>query len=319
MCKKLVSVIVPSYNHERYIQETLNSILNQSYDNIELIVVDDGSTDHSWDIITSLKSKCEQRFKRVYFEKKSNEGTCKTLNRLLSLAHGEYIYLIASDDLAKPQAICYLCEFLDNNSDYVLAVGDNELVDANSNLIGWDNEMKAVPLDKSTFHTFGKMLQSTRKELSFDSELFGSYETLVEGNYIPNGYLIRKSALDKIGEFSKDAPLEDLYMHLQLSKLGKYKFFNDVLFSYRWHNNNTQKKSDYMKRITRETLLFEKKLVDSLKDKKWHDIFENKIVKKRTKIRIGRFLSFYTLTDLFEKTKVIEILGKTYVIKKIKL
>lgn len=319
MCNKLVSVIVPSYNHERYILETLNSIISQIYDNIELIVVDDGSTDHSWDKIISLKDKCEKRFKRVYFEKKSNEGTCKTLNRLISLAQGEYIYLIASDDLAKPQAISHLSLFLEKNPEYVLAVGDNELIDANSRLIGWDLDLNSVPLEFATYKTFGQMLQSSRKNVPFDSDLFGSYSSFVEGNYIPNGYLIRKSSIDQIGEFSKNAPLEDLYMHLQLSKIGKYKYFNDVLFSYRWHNNNTQKKTDYMKKITRDTLLFEQNLVNNFKDKKWHDIFESKIVKKRIKFKIGSILSFYTLKNLFEKTSVLEILGKEYIVKRLKL
>lgn len=319
MCNKLVSVIVPAYNHEQYVQETLNSIISQTYDNIELIVIDDGSKDLTFEKITSLKDKCVQRFKRVVFEKKSNEGTCMTLNRLISLAQGEYIYLIASDDQAKPQAISCLSLFLEENPEYVLAVGDNELIDSDSNLIGWDEDMNSVPLEMATYQTFGKMLQATHKSLPFDSDLFGAYETLIDGNYIPNGYLIRKSALDQIGGFSKKAPLEDLYMHLQLSKLGKYKYFNDVLFSYRWHSNNTQKRSDYMRKITKDTLLFEQNLVNTLKDTKWRSIFEKKIVKKRIKFKFCGILSLYTLKDLFEKSLVFELFGKKYILKKVRL
>ena len=76
MEKPLVSVIVPAYNHETYVQDTINSIINQTYRNIELIVIDDGSKDSTWAKIQELKERCEKRFARVHFETKENEGTC---------------------------------------------------------------------------------------------------------------------------------------------------------------------------------------------------------------------------------------------------
>ena len=99
MSKTLVSVIIPAYNHEKYVQETIKSIINQTYQNIELIVIDDGSKDFTWQKILEMKDECERRFEKVHFETKQNEGTCKTLNKLLSCAQGDFIDLIASDDL----------------------------------------------------------------------------------------------------------------------------------------------------------------------------------------------------------------------------
>ncbi len=93
MSNPLVSVIIPAYNHENYVQECINSIIEQTYKNIELIIVDDGSKDSTWNKIQEMKAVCEKRFVRVHFETKENEGTCKTLNKLLSLAKGEFIYL----------------------------------------------------------------------------------------------------------------------------------------------------------------------------------------------------------------------------------
>ena len=144
MYKSLVSVIVPAYNHEKYVQDTIKSIINQTYPNIELIVIDDGSKDLTWQKIQEIKEECEKRFVNIHFETKQNEGTCKTMNKLLSYANGDFIYLIASDDLAKPQAIEKEVEFLSKNPDYALCVGDNELIDANSTVGYWDKDRNFV-------------------------------------------------------------------------------------------------------------------------------------------------------------------------------
>ena len=127
----LVSVIIPVYNHEKYVQETIKSIINQTYKNIELLMLDDGSKDNSFAKTLELKEECEKRFVRVVMETKENEGTKATTNKLFELASGKYVYLIASDDLAKPNAIQKELEFLENNPDYVLAVGDDEVIDKN--------------------------------------------------------------------------------------------------------------------------------------------------------------------------------------------
>ena len=65
MSKTLVSVIIPAYNHEKYVQETIKSIINQTYQNIELIVIDDGSKDSTWQKILEMKDKCGRRFEKV--------------------------------------------------------------------------------------------------------------------------------------------------------------------------------------------------------------------------------------------------------------
>ena len=68
--EQLVSVIIPAYNHERFVQQTIRSIIGQSYKNIELIIIDDGSTDSTWLKINELKKECEERFSRVVFKTK---------------------------------------------------------------------------------------------------------------------------------------------------------------------------------------------------------------------------------------------------------
>lgn len=255
----LISVLIPSYNHENYVQGTIKSIINQTYENIELIVIDDGSKDDTYKKILELKEECEKRFKRVHFETKENEGTVATFNKLASLAKGEYIYFIASDDMiADVNALKMQAEFLDKNKKYCLVVGDNQFIDSNGKVCYWDEKRNVVyNKNEAKYLTFGESLKAGRPDVNFSSKEFGKYQTFLTVNYIPNGYLIRKSTLDLIPKFTNEAPLEDYFLHLQLSKYGKYKYIDKVLFSYRWHSANTIKNIEKMQSFTQKTLDYE--------------------------------------------------------------
>ena len=225
----LVSVIIPAYNHERYVEETVRSVLAQTYSSLELIVINDGSTDATWQKLQELKPLCEERFVRTYIASEQNAGCSETLNKLVLQVRGKYVFLIASDDVVKPQAIAREVEFLEQNPDYALVVGDNELIDAASKVVGWNAKGEIQPLETAEYKTFGAYLQHFRDDVDFTSDNFGRYGTLLRGNYLPNGCLLRADALKKL-QFTKEAPLEDLFMHLQLAKQGKFKFLNEILF-----------------------------------------------------------------------------------------
>lgn len=233
----LVSVTISAYNHERYIEECIRSIIAQTYENIELLVIDDGSTDRTFEILQSLKPECEKRFVRVVFETQKNQGTKITGNKLIDMARGKYIFTIASDDVAKPHAIETLCTFLMKNPDYVLAVGDNEIINADSKRVYWGKNREIVLEDQAVYKTFGDELHINPNDNRHPN--FGSYADLLKGNYIPNGYLYSRQAMLDAGKFDESIFLEDWYMHLQLTKIGKYKYIPEILFSYRWHGNNT--------------------------------------------------------------------------------
>ena len=303
--KALVSVIIPAYNHEQFVQETIGSIIAQTYANIELIVVDDGSKDSTWNKINELREKCEKRFARILFETKENEGTCRTLNKLISLAKGEYIYIIASDDLAKPHAIEKQIDAIVKNN-AIVAVGDNEIIDHNSIIIGWDKKRNNSDLKSAC--EFLKL-----KERKSD---FATYAQLLKGNHIPNGCLIEKKALLQIPRFTPSAPLEDYFMHLQLSKIGKYCFLDEVLFSYRWHENNTIKQSEKMKIASNKTLKYEEKLVSEHLDKKWEQIFKKEKYKTIKLFSLGKILKLYKTQELFVKKTILEVFGHPILLKK---
>ncbi len=294
----LVSVIIPAYNHEKYIQETIQSIINQTYENIELIIIDDGSTDDTWQKINELKEKCEKRFRNTYFATKCNSGTCETLNLLLEKTQGEYIYLIASDDIAKPNAIALEVSFLKDNPNYALVVGDNEIIDANSVVCYWDEKQNCVyETEKATYKTFGDLLKKTRKDIEFSSEQFGTHSALMLMNHVPNGYLIRKSIFKKIGMFTNKAPLEDYWLMLQISKYAKMKYLDEVLFSYRWHSTNTIKQTEKMEEYTIKTRQYEEFILKN------GVITRTQHIGKFIKIKVELFLHYKIITlNIFKIT-----------------
>lgn len=239
MAPPLVSVIIPSWRHEHFIRECIESIINQSYSPMELLIIDDASPDGTLQAAKSLRTECEARFVRTVMFSKEKGNTAVSCNMGINMARGKYVYLIASDDAAEPDAIRELVDVLESRPGHVLAVGDSAIIDDASHRIGWDDEQKSVPLDKAPFKTFGDFYGLNTPGRRRDN--FGSYATLLEGNYIPNGYLMRTDALRAAGGYDTTVLVEDWYMNLQLAKLGGMTYLPRILFHYRWHDGNTIK------------------------------------------------------------------------------
>lgn len=238
----LVSVIIPAYNHERYVQETVRSIMEQTYRNIELIIIDDGSTDGTFNKITELEAECRKRFTNVVMKTQANVGICETLNRLISLTSGEFLYLIASDDVAEPNAIECLIQCFESD-DVVLAVGDNSIIDSDSRITGWGKQ-REYDTGEIIYYSWWEYNCHIRPELKTIGDNFGSYESLLKGPYLTNGYLMRKSSVIRTGGYPAYGMLEDWYMWLQLAKIGRFVFVDRKLLRYRWHEANTVRNWD---------------------------------------------------------------------------
>ena len=111
----MISILMPAFNAESYLKDSINSILNQSYTDFELLVCDDCSTDNTWEIIQSFQ---DSRLR--IFQNKENQGYLKTSNFLVSQANGEYISFQDADDLADPERFLKLTKYLvENNLDLV--------------------------------------------------------------------------------------------------------------------------------------------------------------------------------------------------------
>ena len=125
----LVSVVIPSYNHEKYIKECVLSVLNQTYKNLEVFVMDDNSTDDSAKILKRIK---DSRLK--VFCSKKNQGTVRTVNKLMNMCKGEYIAVIGSDDVWMEDKIEKQVNYLKSNKNIGAVFSDAEIIDENNNL-----------------------------------------------------------------------------------------------------------------------------------------------------------------------------------------
>lgn len=242
----LISVIVPAYNHQDYIQQTLRSIIAQTYPNLELIIINDGSKDNTDAKIIEMLPECRKILAHVEYINRENRGVVNTINQALDMIKGEFFYTVASDDAAKPNAVETFYNVIKQDDGIAIVCGDCELIDSTGKRVYWDEKQNIVPLSKASFKTFAEYLKNKRKDVDFSSDNYGSYKTLIKSNYLTSG-LFRTSAVIAVGKYDSRFKIEDWYMALQLSKKNKIKFVDEILFSYRWHETNTVKNIEFMR------------------------------------------------------------------------
>lgn len=259
MCP-LVSICIPAYNHAAYVGDCIRSIIAQDYPNIELILIDDGSTDGTWAQANALRASCEARFVRVVFRSRENRGRVATFRELISEARGMYVGEIASDDRYLPTAVSRLVAVLEANPDAGLAVGRNLLIDSHGRRCYWDWQRNAVyDLSGACYCSFDDWFES-RANVRLSGPEFGTYARLLSGNHVPNGYIRRMSDLRRIRVYDEEAPLEDWWTHLQLSKVARFVYVQEDLFEYRWHGANSVANPRAIWAAERQTLLREERL-----------------------------------------------------------
>jgi glycosyltransferase involved in cell wall biosynthesis len=123
----LVSIVIPAYNAAQYLREAIDSVLNQTYSNIELIVLDDGSTDATRDILGSYSQGS------LYWESHANMGQSATLNKGWAMAKGSILSYLSADDSLLPKAVQISVESLLGDESVIMTYGDYMLMDENSN------------------------------------------------------------------------------------------------------------------------------------------------------------------------------------------
>lgn len=128
----LVSVIIPVYNAEHFIEKALLSILEQTYKNLEVIVIDDGSTDSSASIINRIS----QHDVRINFSSRENKGLVYTLNEMLSLCSSQYIARMDADDISEPNRIETQLNLLVKRSDLAMVGSQTFLIDERGHVVG---------------------------------------------------------------------------------------------------------------------------------------------------------------------------------------
>lgn len=219
--KPLVSIIIPCYNHAQFVSETIQSVIDQDYKNIELIVVDDGSKDSSVEAISEMVSACNERFARFEFKHRPNLGLCATLNEGLEWCGGKYLSCIASDDVMYKDKISQQVAFLEGNPECNALFGAVEVIDDKSNVEKVINKGYAKYAFKDVF---------------------------LHESFLPApSQMLRTKDVKSIGGYNEGYLIEDWYMWLRLLEKGGY-FVNTgkVVVKYRRHEDNLSKKLDKM-------------------------------------------------------------------------
>ena len=241
----LVTVLIPAYNHEKYVQDTLLSILNQTYKNIELIIINDGSTDNTGKVISQLRERCNKRFINFKYISRENKGLLNTLKEMELYISGKYLITFASDDISLPQRIEKQVEILEKNSEYSLCYTSLKYIDQNS-----------VVLDK--LHKI-KYCKSGNV-----------FESLLYKNFIPAPtVMMRSNVFNELNGYSSDFDFEDYPLWLKIAYKYKIIFLNEELVNYRLHPDN-------MSKNLIKTILAIESVLYSWKDE---DIFP-KVIKK---------------------------------------
>lgn len=157
MSEALVSIIVPIYNAEKYISACIESALNQTYENIELVLINDGSPDNS----LSIAQKYEKENKNVIVRSTDNKGVCAARNLGLSLANGEYVMFLDSDDVLTKNAVEVLYNDLkENNADIAVGAVASSFFETNPKLEVWqglEGFEKCILDDENTYSSCGKL------------------------------------------------------------------------------------------------------------------------------------------------------------------
>jgi glycosyltransferase involved in cell wall biosynthesis len=221
--KPLVSVLLPVYNAQKFLSESIESILTQTYQNLELIVVDDASTDDSWQIMQLYKEK-DNRVK--IFQNIQNLKLSRTLNKALSSASGKYIARMDADDISLPDRIQLQVDYMESHPEVGICGG-------RMNIIGTDG----VIFGCRKYHLVDKEIRS---------HIF---------RYSPYSHpliMMRKNVLDQVGGYRHEYnPAEDYELYFRIGEISRFGNLPHTLLNYRIVGNSmTTGDTKKMERLT---------------------------------------------------------------------
>jgi glycosyltransferase involved in cell wall biosynthesis len=208
-----VSVVIPAFNRCDYINETIDSVLSQDYPNVELIVVDDGSTDGTYEIL--LEYAEQDRLKLVTHPVRENKGQSAALNLGLREASGEFIAILDSDDLFLPGKLSAQVEYLNSHPDVGLVYGMGEGVDGSGRWI-YD------------IHSPDHIEPNDPNAVLLDCYFL-----------LPQNSLVRRSVYDQVGGFEESfRAAQDHDMLVRIAENTRFGFIPVKVFQYRRHGDS---------------------------------------------------------------------------------
>lgn len=203
-----VSIVIPTYNHARYIRSAVESAIHQNYENLEVLVIDDGSKDGTAELLKPYLSN----IKYIY---KENGGTPSALNLGLSQATGEYVCWLSADDVFIDGKVAKQVKLMESDPSMGFSYTSFVVIDANG--------VKQYDVNSAYYPNKQEMVTH-----------------LMEGCFI-NGssVMMRRSALKEVGYFDESLPqAHDYDLWLRFLRLYTCGFLGEFLLAYRWHGRN---------------------------------------------------------------------------------
>jgi len=225
---KSLSILVPCYNHEKYIEDAIKSIWQQNIDDIELIVIDDGSKDKSFETLQKLQKLSPID---MHIEKQNNMGITKTLNKALKIAKGQYISILASDDKYEQNSLLPLLKTMQNNNNLkvIYANGHGFNIDGLTSKV--HTNYTANLLKKSSAEIYQEILVSVPRPLLTQCAMF------------------EKEMLQNIGGWDENVKLDDWPLNIKIFKYltnnnFTHMFLDHDVVLYRDHDEQIHKQRD---------------------------------------------------------------------------
>lgn len=224
----LVTIGVPFFNAQKYIIETLESIRLQTYSNIQLVLLDDCSTDDSFKLVREWLSVHGSRFAEVaLLRNEENKGTSYSCRRLQKAATGEFFAKLDADDIMLPEKTSRQVEFLFSHPDAALVYANTQLIDSEGRLLKED--YFAVQKFRAVVDSLGP-------------SGFVFHQLIVE-DFIPNSsVLIRRNRLEEIGGYDETLFTEDWDLWLRICKKHPVLFMQGYFSQYRIHPQSVMRK-----------------------------------------------------------------------------
>ncbi len=225
----LISIIIPNYNHEKYLKQRMDSIFNQTYQNIEVILLDDCSTDNSRDVISQYNE--HPKVSHCVFNEVNSGNTFVQWNKGIALAKGEFIWIAESDDFCEANFLYEVTMPLIEDPAVVLSYCQSNRVNEDGIVIGNWKE-----------HTDSLNPDLFERDFIYDGNLFIE-KFLIYRNVIPNSSAVvfRKQRLDEIGYLSIDPKLRycgDWLFYFRLIINNKVGFICESVNCFRYHSES---------------------------------------------------------------------------------
>ena len=209
-----ISICLPVYNSEPFLEQALNSVLNQTFQDFEVIISDNASTDKTYEIATHY-TKIDQRI--FYFKNSYNIGVLPNYNQCLKYITGDYIYFFGSDDIMLPKNLELKASILNSNSNVGLVTSSVEIVDSDGNQLAWDKNCH-------------KYLQNELKSgKDWIIEDIGKRTTICH-----TSVMVRKTVLEKLDIFydCKYLYASDFDLWLRIALISDIYFIKEISLKY---------------------------------------------------------------------------------------